>query len=296
MQAIINQLKALMKEHDLSQIQVARAVGVSTATINQFIKGTYPGDNKKIANQVQQFMARYTERKEVQTGVFNFVITKTVKKMLEVIHIAHIENEINVICGKAGLGKTEALKHYKTQNKNAILIETDPGYSAKAILELLCEALNIQQEKTTHSAVNACIRELKGSDKVLLIDEAENLPLKSLELIRRIHDKAGVGVILSGTHRLIVNLKGKKGEYAQLYSRVGMLLQIGNMLPDDDINSIIENAGYQDDVAEALFTASLGSCRRLGKLFKLLKRMARLNNGVASAAMVQQCAKQLVNN
>ena len=295
MEKIINQLKAIMAADNLSQVQVSRGVGVSPTTMNLFINGTYSGNNQKIVDKVQQFIERHTERKDVQAGTLSFVLTKTVKKMLEVINIAHVDNGINVICGKAGLGKTEVLKYYKAQNSNAILIETDVGYSTKAVLELLCEALNIQFTGATYSIMNACVKELKGSDKIILVDEAENLPLKSLELIRRIHDKTGVGVILSGTPRLLINLKGKKGELAQLYSRVGMLLQIGNALPDEDIHAIIESTGYQGDIADAIFNVALGSCRRIDKLFKLLKRMSRINDGVVTVAMVQDCAKRLVS-
>ncbi len=50
-----------------------------------------------------------------------------------------------------------------------------------------------------------------------MIDEAELLSTRSLEFIRRIHDLASVGVVLAGMPRLLVNLKGKNNELAQLY-------------------------------------------------------------------------------
>ncbi|MEV9348723.1 ATPase, partial [Klebsiella pneumoniae] len=74
-----------------------------------------------------------------------------------------------------------------------------------------------------------------------LIDEAENLPYRALEVIRRIHDKAGVGVVLAGMPRLIINLKGKRGEYAQLYSRVGFALDLQEKLPQADLQQILTN-------------------------------------------------------
>ena len=54
----------------------------------------------------------------------------------------------------------------------------------------------------------------------MIIDEAENLPYRALEIARRIHDKTGVGVLLVGRSILLENLKGYNNQYDQLYSRV----------------------------------------------------------------------------
>jgi DNA transposition AAA+ family ATPase len=72
------------------------------------------------------------------------------------------------------------------------------------------------------------IDKLKSSGRLNIIDEAEPLPYKSLELLRRIYDKAQVGILLVGMPRLIMNLKGEKRQYAQLYSRVGIATRLNS--------------------------------------------------------------------
>ena len=57
-------------------------------------------------------------------------------------------------------------------------------------------------------------------NRLLIVDEAENLPYRALEITRRIHDKTGVGVLLIGRSILLENLKGYNNQYDQLYSRV----------------------------------------------------------------------------
>lgn len=42
------------------------------------------------------------------------------------------------------------------------------------------------------------VDKLKSSGRLIIIDEAEHLPYKSLELVRRIYDKANVGILLVG--------------------------------------------------------------------------------------------------
>ncbi|CRL44634.1 hypothetical protein SGGMMB4_01839 [Sodalis glossinidius str. 'morsitans'] len=56
---------------------------------------------------------------------------------------------------------------------------------------------------------------------LVLVDEAELLPYRALEVLRRIHDSFGVAIVLAGMPRLLLNLKGSRGEYAQLYSIAG---------------------------------------------------------------------------
>lgn len=54
-----------------------------------------------------------------------FVPTLAAKRGMEVMQFAHIEGEINVIYGSAGLGKTHMLKEYERTHSSAILIEVD---------------------------------------------------------------------------------------------------------------------------------------------------------------------------
>ena len=51
--------------------------------------------------------------------------------------------------------------------------------------------------------------------------------------IRRIYDKAQVGILLVGMPRLIMNLKGEKRQYAQLYSRVGIATKLNPLTEED---------------------------------------------------------------
>lgn len=64
------------------------------------------------------------------------------------------------------------------------------------------------------------MRELRDSGRLLMVDEAELLLYRALEVLRRLHDKAGIGIVLAGMPRLLINLKGRRGEFAQLLPAV----------------------------------------------------------------------------
>ncbi|MFG6419131.1 AAA family ATPase [Klebsiella quasipneumoniae] len=292
------ELNDLMTRKGYSQTQVARAIGKSTAVINQYLQGKYAGDVPAIDALARSFINREVEKEKSQKITARFVPTVTSRKGMDVIRYAHLDGDLNVIYGAAGLGKTMILREYAAQHRDALLIEADPGYTARVVLEELCGLLGISKRGNMHELSEACIAALRDSGRLLMVDEAENLPYRALETLRRIHDKSGIGLVLAGMPRLIINLKGKRGEYQQLYSRVGFALCIGDSLPQSDITdiavSMLPGASSQE-VSEALFKASHGNARRLFKLVRGVSRHSEISGNAVSAGAVRKFAEMLIN-
>lgn len=295
---MVREITELMNRRNWSQTQVAKAIGKSPAMLNQYLQGKYRGDVAGLEKDIAALVTREAEKEKNQKLPVEFIRTYTACKCLEVIKMAHLDCDINVIYGDAGMGKTMAMRQYALENRTAILLEADPGYTARVVLEEICNRLGLNKRGNMHELSEAIISTLKDSGRLLLIDEAENLPHRALETIRRIHDKAGIGVVLAGMPRLIVNLKGKRGEYKQLYSRVGFALQLGDVLPRQDIDSIATSVlddAADPAVSDALFTASKGNARRLFKLLRGVHRYSLLNNVPVDAGAVRHFSEMLIN-
>ena len=295
---IKQELTELMTRRGYNQTQVARAIGKSPAVINQYLQGKYTGDIPSIDELITGFISRENEKEKSRRITASYIPTLTSRKGMEVIRLAHLDGEINVIYGDAGLGKTMMLHEYAATHREAILIEADPGYTARTVLEELCSRLGLNKRGNMHELSEACIAALSDSGRLLMVDEAENLPYRALETLRRIHDKAGIGVILAGMPRLIINLKGKRGEYKQLYSRVGLALNLGDALPEEDINAIAVSMlpdAENPDVSTALFKASHGNARRLFKLVRGVSRHSSISGHAVSAGAVRKFAEMLIN-
>jgi DNA transposition AAA+ family ATPase len=138
------------------------------------------------------------------------------------------------------------------------------------------------------------IDKLKASGRLIIIDEAEHLPYKSLELLRRIYDKAQVGILLVGMPRLIMNLKGEKRQYAQLYSRVGIATRL-NSLGDEDKKAIISSIlpNYKS-VFSTLSDYCAGNTRVLTKLLVRAVRIAEINNMEVNEDVLQASISQII--
>ncbi|EKC7218833.1 AAA family ATPase [Salmonella enterica] len=296
--SIITQLKDVMDAHGYSQAQVARAIGRSSATINQYVQGKYNGDIADMEERIANFIRRVREKQNALRIDERFVSTPSASKGLEVLAYAHQECEICVLYGAAGLGKTMIIKEYARRDDTVILIEADPGYTARTLLEELCGRLRLSKNGNIHTLIDLCVEKLKGSGRLLVIDEAELLPYRALEVIRRLHDKAGIGVVMAGMPRLIVNLKGKRGEFAQLYSRVALALDLGNSLARQDFDQIAVDLmpeAEDQKIRDALYNQSKGNARRLFKMARGVYRMCDISKKNVSVTAIEKFSEMLIH-
>ncbi|WP_413164707.1 hypothetical protein [Escherichia coli] len=63
------------------------------------------------------------------------------------------------------MAKTMILREYAARNRDAVLIEADPGYTARTLLEELCRQLGVKVRGNIHELIDACVRELRDSGR-----------------------------------------------------------------------------------------------------------------------------------
>ena len=240
--SIRQDLQDYISDNGLSQSAVARAVGVTSPVVNQYLHGKYPGNVQEIERKIAAYLQKQREREAERKLEVDYVLTTTAKRVRDVLRLAHVEGEAVVLFGQAGLGKTSSLREYCKQAPDALMIETDPTYTAKVLLQKLAAMLGAEGKGSLNELMDAVVGRLRDSGRIILVDEAENLPLRALECLRRVHDKTGCGLVLAGMPRLLVNLRGKNGELKQLYSRMAFKLDLGESVPDEDLAQIVAQA------------------------------------------------------
>lgn len=290
---IREEVTKIIEADGLSVSAVGRACGISAAAVSTFLGGKYKGRNDRVEKALESFVRRHREKKAARVDL-EFVDTSVAKKIHEIADMVHTDCEVGVITGEAGVGKTFALRRYAELNPDVILIEVDFGYSALWLFKELCREVGIEHRGQLSEMAAGIIKRLHDSGRLLVIDEAEYLPHKALELLRRVHDKAGVGMLLVGMPRLIHNLRGSRGQYAQLYSRVGVYAQLEKLSPVDTkaiVGSAITSANgiYKD-----FHKASRGNTRTLSKLLRRCVRAARINEAAIDGDMVDATARTLL--
>ncbi|CDF64488.1 TPA: AAA family ATPase [Campylobacter fetus subsp. venerealis] len=191
-QDVKNELNTFLISQEVSASALARSIGVSPGAISQFKKGEYKGDNDGLAKKIKAYLNVQNAKKNEPVEVVEFKddVFKSLDYQMSnfAIDEAANEREIALIYGTAGTGKTTILKEYVKANPNAVFIEATPHTTAKSLLDDLAEVLKINLPLSLAGKLKAVARYLSTCSKILLIDEAEHLPLKALEDLRRIHD------------------------------------------------------------------------------------------------------------
>lgn len=286
------ELKDLMEHRNYSTAFVATATGLAKSTISMWINGNYNGKNDKITDTINNFIQRERER-NIENDL-PFVDISIVKYVSEIGRLCHTQGKIGVCVGRAGLGKTVAVKRYTKEFLDSILIESDSGYTAKSLLKEIHRRLGLSGKGSVYDLMGEVVRKLNQSGRLLIIDEAENLPYRALEITRRIHDKTGVGVLLIGRSILLENLKGYNNQYDQLYSRVKYTKIIDGLLIQD-VMKILESIGQNPKLAQTYLLYSDGNTRRLEHLISHSISVAKFNGKAeVDDAVIKQTSKLLM--
>ena len=286
------ELKELMEAKNYSTSYIAAATGVAKSTISMWINDNYNGKNDKITDIINNFIQREKER--AVNNDLPFADISIVKYVTEIGRLCHTQGKIGVCTGKAGLGKTVTVKRYTKEFLDSILIESDSGYTAKSLLKEIHRRLSLSGKGSVYDLMDETIRKLNQSGRLLIIDEAENLPYRALEITRRIHDKTGIGVLLIGRNILLENLRGYNNQYDQLYSRVKYTKIIDKLLIQD-VRKILETIGQDSKLAETYLIYSDGNTRRLEHLISHSISIAKINGKAAvDDSVIKQTSKLLM--
>lgn len=287
-------LKVLMDTKGISLTAVSRALGLSAATMSQWLAEKYPGKASEIEQAVKSFIERQKEKNDAPGLRIKFVDTFVSKKVFEVARICHLDGDIGVLFGDAGLGKTDAVVEYNRQNPDVILLVANLGYTAKVLFRKLHRKLGMDGAGNIEDMYDDVVSKLKGSGRLIIIDEAEHLPYRALELLRSVYDNAGVGILLVGMPRLVANLRGKKGEYAQLYSRVGIAYRVESLKPEDTQSIVYSVVPSSNGLWHTYHQESHGNTRVLVKLLRRAARISEINNIPIDADVIKKAAQSLI--
>jgi DNA transposition AAA+ family ATPase len=282
----------IMDELGLKQAQVAKGLGRSSAAISTYLADKYQGDISAIETDIENYIRKQIELKRINKLHIPFVFTDNARAIFDTMRLCHMNDEIGVVIGDPGTGKTVALRHYAELSPDVILIEADLTYTAKILMQEIGRKLKIDISGSLHEVFDAIVDKVKESHRLIIIDESEHLPFRAMDLLRRIKDKADVGIIMAGTKVLLRNLKGKHGEYAQLYSRVGICTEL-TVISKDNFRELVTRVFGNDEYAEMIARVT----KQNGRSFEYIVK--RINNirkdRPVNKSIIEDAASLLIN-
>ncbi len=288
---IRSEFKTFIETKGYSLKQVSQATTLSKTVLSLWMNGGYRGKNERITSIISNYIQREKER--ITNNDLPFVETSIVKYIFEIARLCHTGGKIGVCCGAAGLGKTFAVKNYVKNFVDSILIESDSGYNAKSLLLEIHKRLGLSGKGSVYKLMDEVITKLHNSGRLLIIDEAENLPYRALEMTRRIHDKTGVGILLVGRNILFENLRGYNNQYEQIYSRVKYHKALEKLI-QADVEKILSSINFDLELCETFMQYSACNTRKLEHLISHSINVAKLNNKQIDKSIIQQTSKLIM--
>jgi DNA transposition AAA+ family ATPase len=269
-------LSEFMELSRKSQRQISKETGLSSSVISQFLKGGYTGDNEEVAKTVNQYLTMGKERLNSVSSSCFYPELQNTKEVLFACFYAHRNNDITLVSGDAGAGKTTALKHYAESNTGVIFVTANAcTTSASAVLGLICQKVGRQLPVRKAAMMNTLVEVLSGTNRLIIIDEADHLSLDALQAVRNLNDLAEVGIVLSGNDKIYLQMKsGRRSyEFDQLRTRIIVRRRVHNEYTVPEMEAMFPNLN-QDCIGYMLKVAGEESLRTVKKLYNIAQEFA----------------------
>ncbi len=236
---IRTRLKALLDSGEIRLRDIERLTSYKGPTISQHLSGTYEGDTDKLDDALMRFYRSWIAKNAI-------VQTRVVEEIHAVMALAWRRKEIALIRGRFGRGKSKAASKFAAENDFARFVELSGVTSPTELLHRVAEALNIENQMvgTRSDKLQAIIRSLQRSPRLIIIDEADELRPKTLALLRDIHGERTerCAIVLIATDRFNKILQNPDLGYLRrritIKREIGEIdfseaKQIANMWPND---------------------------------------------------------------
>ncbi len=225
-----------------------------------------------------------------------FVETSVSRRFFEAARLCISQNDLSVLFGESGIGKTESCREFVNLQGDAVFLECLPFMSASYLFAKLAGAFELAEHMHLRSCFDGIVSRLKTAQRLIIIDEAEHVSYRGLEMLRRLHDFTRCGMVLVGSPALLSNLRGKDGggEFRQLFNRVGMAFRLDPINQDDAENLVRAWLPDSGGLWLEFWKAARGDCRRLFKCCRMARHISAVNDCKIDAAVIASAERVLI--
>lgn len=218
----------------LSQAKVSEIAGLSKTTVSLVLGHTYTGWPAKEKQIIEAMVAQGVLRKEdaqlevltVPEGTLRvdpnrFIPTENTMALDELARdlldpATTLNASIGIVYGHAGYGKTTAVKHFCATTSTATYMLYITGDTLSGLVRQIAKTLGGEprrafEDNKEYLKTATCVYR-----KLIVVDEADRLPLKSLESLRGLNEYCSLPMIFIGENALL----GKMAALPRLESRI----------------------------------------------------------------------------
>lgn len=281
-------LARFRKNSGWSNAKIAAAIGYNQSVISQYLNldkegnpspegNIYTGDIPAIEKRLREFLR--DQRLLLDTGIES-IETDASRKITEYLEDIRTSRGFGVIIAEPGIGKSRALDRYCADHELAIIFTAWEGECSRACAEdLLVKAAEVTRGK---QHARDLIEKLRGSNRMIIVDDAHYLTGPALSLLCGFRERTGVSLALVGISRLVEKLAADP----QRLSRVNFQRQIRfNKLKDVDalithhVNALLGDLDGETAEVMRLCRVIVSHAGHFRSLHQELARAVRLHRG-----------------
>lgn len=268
-------LNRYMEARDKTQTQVARELGVSTAVVNQYLKGRYNGDVPKLEGVIEDYLKNAERQEREDETFFENSVSRQINSRLEVIRSTR---DVGLLHSPAGIGKTSGIRLYCAKNRTAISITaTSWASDPEAIAKLIFDELDTRSWNGQVRKAEFVAKRLKGTNRLIIVDDAHKLRDSGLAYLFDLHDYADkLPVAMIGNPGVL----DKVAKNDQMHSRIGLMRDVKIR---EDLATFVEQMVRAicelDVVPEELLSLALKVAENSGH-FRALNKQLRLARSI----------------
>ena len=286
MKDFIDEVKKAIKEKGTSQKKLSKELNINTSALSQYLNGIYTGDSDSIEAKLKNWLGDMAMVSEEQLATSTLQLddewrpTETANRIWFALQFAYTESDFTFVCTDPGMGKTVTATKFAQEHKDAYLVTmTSAETTVPNVIQALAYGLGSKHKASKDDNLNYIKSKLLGTDIKghLVIDEAQHLTAKGVEILRSIHD-LGIGLTLLGNVGVYNTIAqgNKKHDYGQIFSRIGLSVVREN-ITKKDVDVLLKGWGISDPEITTFLTKvgqGSGALRNIKKRLKLANIIA----------------------
>jgi DNA transposition AAA+ family ATPase len=268
--AVVQKFAAFMEAKGLSQADAAKSISVSPGTLNQVLAGKYKGKTARIEEKMSRAL-EHSDRRAQRPLKPPIVETSVYQRVVKALQMAQDEGCMAAILGPSQVGKTSAAKHYCADEPETIYVVLHPNghngrqRSVRPLMMKVAEALHITlaQSAGNDEWLEMVGAKLRGSNRLVIIDQADLADENILQTLRTIWDLSQVGMVLLGTTDLLDSIRRKNSPTLNQVLRRIAYCEVVDGLTEEDAEKMLESFKLDDT---SILTAHDGAHGIAGRL------------------------------
>ena len=217
------ELKKALEITGMSLGDVATMLGCSKATVSKVKDHDYPSweswekraieemvRSGRLTHEEARLLPEY-ERQRIEIDDTKFVRTNNVMALdalaADLLNPRSTLNaSIGICTGKAGYGKTTTIRHFCANNDRATYMLYMDGYSIAGLMRDVLRSMT-GETKRAFVEIKDAIRDASAVyRRLMVIDEADRMPVRLLEALRGMNEYCGLPILLIGEPALLTKI------------------------------------------------------------------------------------------